>query len=118
MLLLVGLTALTLWPPAQPWISPLAAFANGLAGLLVVWLLYEVTMPSEAYLMRAGVMTGGVLIVMYFGFAIFRIPPLMAMALPPAFQMPTSSTTSRTRAGAACSGSSTRWPKQIGRAHV
>lgn len=77
---LLVLSALTLWSPARPWISPLAAFANGLAGLLAVWLLYDVTLAHEPYLARAGVMTGGVLIVMYFGFAIFRIPPLMAMA--------------------------------------
>lgn len=79
-LLLVVLTAATLWKPAQPWIAPLAAFANGLAGILVAWLLYEVTMGEQPLLSRAGVMTGGVLIVMYFGFAIFRIPPTMAMA--------------------------------------
>lgn len=79
-LLLVVLTAATLWKPAQPWIAPLAAFANGLAGILVAWLLYEITMAEQPLLSRAGVMTGGVLIVMYFGFAIFRIPPTMAMA--------------------------------------
>ncbi|MES2683716.1 MAG: adenylate/guanylate cyclase domain-containing protein [Pseudomonadota bacterium] len=79
-LLLLVLTALTIWPRAQPLIAPLAAFANGLAGLLVAWLLYEVTTEPQPVLARAGVMTGGVLVVMYFGFAIFRIPPLMAMA--------------------------------------
>lgn len=79
-LLLLILSALTLWRPALRWIMPLAAFANCLAGFLVAWLLHDVTTVAMTPSARAGVMTGGVLIVMYFGFAIFRIPPIQAMA--------------------------------------
>jgi len=77
---LLALSGLTLWRPAQRWIMPLAALANCLAGVLVAWLLHDVTTVSMAHPARAGVMTGGVLIVMYFGFAIFRIPPILAMS--------------------------------------
>lgn len=79
-LLLLALSGLTLWRPAQSWIMPLAALANCLAGFLVAWLLHDVTTVSMSHAARAGVMTGGVLIVMYYGFAIFRIPPIQAIA--------------------------------------
>lgn len=78
-LFLLLLAALTLWGAARQWVMPLAAFANGLAGFLVAWLLHEVVATSMDMEVRAGVMSGGVLIVMYFGFAIFRIPPWLAM---------------------------------------
>lgn len=78
-LLLLLITALTVWGPTRRWVMPLAAFANGLAGFMVAWLLYEVVTTSIPIPVRAGVMTGGVLVVMYFGFAIFRIPPWLAM---------------------------------------
>lgn len=77
---LIALAALTLWPKARPVIMPLSALANSLAGFLVAWLLHEVVTDTLDASIRAGVMTGGVLIVMYFGFAIFRIPPLLAVA--------------------------------------
>lgn len=79
-LFLVAMTGLTVWRPAQRWIMPLAALANCLAGFLVAWLLHDVTTVSMTHAARAGVMSGGVLIVMYFGFAIFRIPPSLAIA--------------------------------------
>jgi class 3 adenylate cyclase len=58
---------------------PLAALANCLAGFLVVWLLFTVVGSDLSTQSRAGLMTAGMLIVMFFGFAIFRIPPAMAM---------------------------------------
>lgn len=77
---LLVLSGLTLWPPAQRWMNPLAAFANCLAGFLVAWLLHDITTQSMAAPERAGVMIGGVLVVMFYGFAIFRIPPSQAIA--------------------------------------
>lgn len=79
-LFLLALSGLTLWSPAQRWISPLAALANCLAGFLVAWLLHDITTQSMAPAERVGVMSGGVLVVMFYGFAIFRIPPSQAIA--------------------------------------
>lgn len=78
--LLITLTALTLPAALRLWVMPLAALANCLAGFLIVWLLFDVLVTSEATAWRAGAMTGGMLIVMFFGFAIFRVPPILAMA--------------------------------------
>ena len=78
--LLAALTALTFWNRAQGMVMPLAAIANCLAGFLVAWLLHDAVGGSLDASVRSGLMTGGVLIVMYFGFAIFRIPPSLAMA--------------------------------------
>lgn len=77
---LLVLTRLTYWPRAQRLMLPLAAAANCAAGLLVSWLIYTVVAQATPVPVRAGIMTGGVLIVMYFGFSIFRIPPRLAMA--------------------------------------
>jgi class 3 adenylate cyclase len=78
--LLITLTALTVPEVLRPSVMPLAALANCLAGFLVIWLLFDVVVTSEATAWRAGLMTGGMLIVMFFGFAIFRVPPILAMA--------------------------------------
>lgn len=79
-ILLVILTAMTYWQPTRRIVMPLAALANCVAGFLVAWLLYKVVGVNLLTPVRAGIMTGGVLIVMYFGFAIFRVPPWMALA--------------------------------------
>ncbi|HEX2214755.1 MAG TPA: hypothetical protein VHH12_15150, partial [Mycobacterium sp.] len=78
--LLIALTALTLPEALRPSVMPLAAVANCLAGFLIVWMLSDLLLTSEAPAWRAGAMTGGMLIVMFFGFAIFRVPPIFAMA--------------------------------------
>jgi class 3 adenylate cyclase len=78
--LLLTLTALTLPEALRPSVMPLAALANCLAGFLIVWLLSDVLVTTEATAWRAGAMTGGMLVVMFFGFAIFRVPPLLAMS--------------------------------------
>jgi class 3 adenylate cyclase len=74
-LLLILLTVLTFLPALARWVMPLAALANCLAGFLIVWLFSEVVLTEEASQTRAGVMTVGIIVVMFFGFAIFRIPP-------------------------------------------
>jgi class 3 adenylate cyclase len=74
-LLLLVLTALTFPAALRRTVMPFAAAANCLAGFLIVWLLSEVTLLDQLSQARAGVMTAGLLIVMFFGFAIFRIPP-------------------------------------------
>jgi class 3 adenylate cyclase len=79
-LLLIVLTALTFPPALQRTVVPLAAVANCLAGFLAVWLFSEVTLADQVAQTRAGVMTAGVIVVMFFGFAIFRIPPGEAVA--------------------------------------
>lgn len=79
-LLLMVLTALTLPSSLQRTVMPLAAVANCLAGFLIVWLLSEVVLQNELSQSRAGVMTAGLIVVMFFGFAVFRIPPGVAMA--------------------------------------
>ncbi len=79
-LLLMVLTALTLPIALQRAVMPLAAVANCLAGFLIVWLLSEVVLQDELSQSRAGVMTAGLIVVMFFGFAVFRIPPGIAMA--------------------------------------
>ena len=56
-------------------VMPLAALANCLAGFLIVWLLFDVVVSDDPTAWRAGLMTGGLLIVMFFGFAIYRVPP-------------------------------------------
>lgn len=77
--LLLLLTVLTFPVRLRRAVMPLAALANCLAGFLIVWLLSEVTLDDELSQSRAGLMTAGLLIVMFFGFAIFRIPPGAAM---------------------------------------
>lgn len=79
-LLLVVLTALTFPTALRRTITPLSAAANCLAGFLIVWLLSEVTLADQASQSRAGIMTAGVIVVMFFGFAVFRNPPGAAMA--------------------------------------
>ncbi len=79
-LLLVVLTALTFPTALRRTVMPLSAAANCLAGFLAVWLFSEVTLTEEVSQTRAGVMTAGLIVVMFFGFAIFRIPPGAAMA--------------------------------------
>ena len=78
-LLLVVLTALTVPLALRRAVMPLAAVANCLAGFLIVWLLSEVVLSEELSSSSYGVMTAGLIIVMFFGFAIFRIPPGVAM---------------------------------------
>lgn len=77
--LLVLLTALTVPVGLRRAVMPLAAAANCLAGFLIVWLLSEVVQAEGLGRSNGGVMTAGVIIVMFFGFAIFRIPPGTAM---------------------------------------
>jgi signal transduction histidine kinase len=77
---LVALTAATYPRALRSAVMPLAALANCVAGFLIVWLLFDVVLVDEAAEWRAGVMTGGLLVVMFFGFAIYRVPPAMAMA--------------------------------------
>ena len=79
-LLLVALTALTYRHAFRRWVMPSAALANCVAGFLIVWLLFDVVRTEQSAEWRAGLMTAGVLIVMFFGFAIYRVPPLLAMA--------------------------------------
>lgn len=76
---LLVLTGLTYWPRAHRLTLPLAALANGVAGVLICWLLHDVVAQGTPPTLQSGIMTGGVLIVMYFGFSIFRIPPGLAM---------------------------------------
>lgn len=78
--LLMVFTALTFPVALRRTVMPLAALANCLAGFLIVWLFSEVVLTEELSQTRAGVMTAGVIVVMFFGFAIFRIPPGAAMA--------------------------------------
>jgi class 3 adenylate cyclase len=78
-LLLVVLTALTVPSALRRTVMPLAAVANCLAGFLIVWLLSEAVLTQELSQSRAGVMTAGLIVVMFFGFAVFRIPPGVAM---------------------------------------
>ena len=77
--LLMVFTALTFPVALRRTVMPLAALANCLAGFLIVWLFSEVVLTEELSQTRAGVMTAGVIVVMFFGFAIFRIPPGAAM---------------------------------------
>ncbi|MEV7395574.1 adenylate/guanylate cyclase domain-containing protein [Aeromicrobium sp. NPDC092404] len=79
-LLLVVLTALTFPERLRRIVMPSAALANCLAGFLIVWLFSEATFNGEVSQTRAGIMTGGLIIVMFFGFAIFRVPPGAAVA--------------------------------------
>ncbi len=77
---LVLLTVLTYRERFERWTAPLAATANCVAGFLIVWLLFSLLFADPSVQWRAGVMTGGLLTVMFFGFAVFRVPPAMAMA--------------------------------------
>lgn len=77
--LLVVLTALTFPPALQRTVMPLAAVANCGAGFLIVWLLSDVVLLEQLDQSRAGVMTAGLIVVMFFGFAVFRIPPGVAV---------------------------------------
>lgn len=79
-LLLVALTALTLPSALRRTVMPLAAVANCLAGFLIVWLLSDLVLQDQLSQTRAGVMTAGLIVVAFFGFAVFRIPPGVAMA--------------------------------------
>jgi class 3 adenylate cyclase len=78
-LLLVVLTAMTVPAALRRTVMPLAALANCLAGILIVWLLSSVVLSGQMNQARAGVMTAGLIIVMFFGFAIFRLPSGLAM---------------------------------------
>ena len=78
-LMLVLLTAMTVPTALRRAVMPLAAVANCLAGFLIVWLLSEVVLTDQLSRSHDGVMTAGLIIVMFFGFAIFRIPPGIAM---------------------------------------
>ncbi|MCA1710420.1 MAG: adenylate/guanylate cyclase domain-containing protein [Actinobacteria bacterium] len=75
---LVVLTALTIPPRLQGSVVPLAAAANCVAGFLIVWLLSDVVLTEELSQSRAGVLTAALIIVMFFGFAIFRMSPGVA----------------------------------------
>jgi class 3 adenylate cyclase len=77
--LLVVLTPLTFRESLQRSVMPLAAAANCTAGFLIVYLLSSVVMTDRTVQSRAGLMTAGLIVVMFFGFAIFRIPPGAAM---------------------------------------
>lgn len=78
-LLLLTLTALTFLVAVRRTVMPLAAVANCLAGFLIVWLLADLLLTDQMSQSRAGVMTAGLIVVMFFGFAVFRIPPGVAM---------------------------------------
>ncbi len=78
--ILVILTVLTFPESMRPLVMPLAALANGAAGFLIVVLLYDLISADLDPQSRAGVMTAGMFIVMFFGFAIFRIPPSLCIA--------------------------------------
>jgi class 3 adenylate cyclase len=77
-LLLVVLTLLTIPTSLRRTVMPLAAVANCLAGFLIVWLVSDLVLIDQLSQSRAGVMTAGLIVVMFFGFAIFRIPPFAA----------------------------------------
>lgn len=77
--LLVLLTALSFPPALERTVMPLAALANCVAGFLIVWLLSDVVLLDQLDQSRAGVMTAGLIVVMFFGFAVFRIPPGVAV---------------------------------------
>lgn len=79
-LFLLLLTALTIPQRLQTYVMPLAALANCLAGFLIVWLLAEVVLQDEPSHFQAGVMTAGLIVVMFFGFTVFRVPPVTATA--------------------------------------
>jgi class 3 adenylate cyclase len=76
---LVALTGLTYLRRLRPAIMPMAAAANLVAGCLAVWLLDDVTLSSETAQTRAGVMVAALIVVMFFGFGVFRIPPGIAV---------------------------------------
>lgn len=78
--LLVVLTALTFPESLRRSVMPLAALANCAAGFLIIVLLYDLISADLDPRSRAGVMTAGMFIVMFFGFAIFRIPPALCIA--------------------------------------
>lgn len=77
---LVVLTLMTFPPSLQRTVMPLAAFGNCVAGFLAVWLLSDVVLQERPTAARAGVMTAGLLVVMFFGFAIHRLTPGFAVA--------------------------------------
>ncbi len=76
---LSALLALSFPDRLRRTVIPLTALANMYGGFLVTWLLFDVVDNDVAIQSRAGLMTAGVLIVMFFGFAIFRIPPGLAL---------------------------------------
>lgn len=78
-LTLMVLTALTIPGRLRRAVMPLAALANCAAGFLIVWLISEVVLADELAQTRAGVMTAGMIVVMFFGFTVFRVPPGIAM---------------------------------------
>ena len=78
-LTLMVLTALTIPDRLQRAVMPLAALANCAAGFLIVWLVADVVLADELAQTRAGVMTAGMIVVMFFGFTVFRVPPGIAM---------------------------------------
>jgi class 3 adenylate cyclase len=77
---LVLLTALTIPQSLRRTVVPLAAIANCAAGFLIVWLMSHVVLTNASIESRAGLTTAGLIVVMFFGFAIFRIPPGAALA--------------------------------------
>jgi class 3 adenylate cyclase len=77
---LVLLTVLTVPAALRGTVLPLAAIANSAAGFLIVWLTSSVVLTGATIESRAGLMTAGLIVVMFFGFAIFRIPPGAALA--------------------------------------
>lgn len=77
--LLLVLTALTFVRALERTVMPLAAVANSMAGFLVVWVLAHVVITDQVIQSRMGVMTAGLIVVMFFGFGVFRVPPGIAM---------------------------------------
>lgn len=78
-LALIGLTALTYPARLRRTVMPLSAVANLAAGFVAVWMLSEVALADDSAQTRAGVMVAAVIVVMFFGFGVFRIPPGAAL---------------------------------------
>lgn len=78
-LALVALTGLTYAEPLRQAVMPLSAVANLAAGLLAVWVFSGVALSEESPSTRAGVMVAALIVVMFFGFGVFRIPPGAAL---------------------------------------
>lgn len=76
---LVVLTLMTRPARLRRTVMPLAAAANLAAGFVAVWMLSEVALADDAAPTRAGVMVAAVIVVMFFGFGVFRIPPGAAL---------------------------------------
>lgn len=75
--LLTAAIAATYVRGLHPWAMPLTVLANCVAGLLAVWL-------SMGIVGSPGITAGGVTLVVYFAFTIFRMsPPLALLAVTP-----------------------------------